>query len=679
MQTSQRDNNKTSNTITASPKFNSVNNGNHIVNNSSLNYDEEKQLSFSPVKEPIKVFDYLSVGHQANFLFNPSEISENTPNVFSDYINKYILVICIIIENDSNESSTKLKMTLDSLAESLMGLSELNVAYSQMLLCCFIKEIRDDKNLIALFPQYNQHCDRLLKTDSFICSKILLGLENSQQLDLILSYKPQSTEIDILKNYYVHYIKHIAFQSNSSGNDVSNPIIYSSIVKSGMLVKSLALYKLMLTLENTKGICSVPSIETIHDDIFSTIQQYQLIHSQIYEMHYYNFTSSIPVSSLFNVFRIDAPNLLSIQTFYAQINSDASIHYHDYKLGLYLTEMRYPVCFVPDVQCSYNQSVLNLQQMMNNYCNQLSPLFITFPNLCYLFISICEINCLSILKKLGLVFQLIGIFFDFAFVSFASMFIYTILFEAFNIKDGRATVFCLVIYFFLLILAGFNSFISSKNKPATYLTLGLYVIIEVYYLLVIVCSVPAMHFVKLNKTNDRYQFDTPALGVLISVNFVFGIIPLLLNIKKVIRNVKGMLLYVVLGSPCYTSMFLIQAIFQTSDLYGTVQNCKMKPDEQLIESRKGLIIGLWGLTNLFFSYLIFFMVDRTSRVNCVLGLSIIFTIYNVVKMCIVFFDTVINTNRIDKIVMNHIGRDIIKERIAKQLGLSEKIDKGKVD
>ena len=75
------------------------------------------------------------------------------------------------------------------------------------------------------------------------------------------------------------------------------------------------------------------------EGLFAMVEQYERLHFNVYDMNFLGASSVFPVSSLFNTIAIDEPTLKLLKDYYLHVvETNSSIDYHDYNLGLYLNE-----------------------------------------------------------------------------------------------------------------------------------------------------------------------------------------------------------------------------------------------------------------------------------------------------------------------------------------------------
>ena len=142
---------------------------------------------------------------------------------------------------------------------------------------------------------------------------------------------------------------------------------------------------------------------------------------------------------------------------------------------------------------------------------------------------------------------------------------------------------------------------------------------EVYYLFILICSIPAMDNINKGKniSPEVYKFNGAACAILIIFTFIIAIIPLILRVNMVTSNIVHMFIYLFLGAPSSTSLFLLAKIWKAPETSGGKYQ----------EEKKGITIIVFFLSNLFFGCLSFFNYNTKLRANCVMGLAIFYLIY----------------------------------------------------
>ena len=176
----------------------------------------------------------------------------------------------------------------------------------------------------------------------------------------------------------------------------------------------------------------------------------------------------------------------------------------------------------------------------------------------------------------------------------------------------------------------------------------LLILFTLYYIFILISSVFAMHHINKNKKHNEYKFNKPAIVFLMIFIVIPAFFPLILGITEIISNILGMIIYLVIGVPSTNSIILMGKLFNSPDSLGGNK----------IYDRKSILIFIFYLFNIFFGHLIFFMERRRKRANCVIALSIIFCIYNFVKICGIIMNILFSQNYDNKINDNNLIESI---------------------
>lgn len=370
-------------------------------------------------------------------------------------------------------------------------------------------------------------------------------------------------------------------------------------------------------------------------------------------MNFYGMSAVVPLSSLLSVIAINDNCLRVLKNYYSEAYENQTIDYHDYNVALFLYKNKINVKFYSDEVSRLNHenefSFLNYQEI---WVNRYSGYYGNFFALLNEFIN-CE--NFNILKKVILLFQIIGFLIEFIYPSLSSMVIYSILYEAFGTIDYRLATFFTMLYIFMLVASGMCSLVTNKPQEMKMANFFLYIFMEVYYLFVLICSVIAMDNLKKNKTNNEYKFNNAAISCIIIFTFIPYIIPMLLKSGFIIENLLNMLTYLGLGAPCSTSNFLMAQVFNAAGTSGGIET----------DERKGIVLIIFFLYNLFFGCLTFYNVTRRKRAECIMGFGIFYLLYNFFKSIGIVInllskDDAVDSNKNNSIsnsLKNELGRD----------------------
>ena len=535
---------------------------------------------------------------------------------FEDNKGKYKYCICLLMKDDSDGSSQFLEKTLKEIEDNLQSLDDLiNIKGEHIILFIFINKIynnhffnENDKD--NLEGKDNTNFPFLMKDRTIIKEESLLNnlkvytIANNNYLSDISSLKLYYKFLDKLKD--------------------KSKLMFSSIITAGVIPSKDSLISLMQSsfhTNNKHGIVVAP-IEYIPNNIFSKISQYEKIHFNIFNMNYYFESSTVPISSLLCTMCFDNNLLKFLNDYYENsIYENATIDFHDYNLSLNLIRASKGKYFI---KYNYSKSLLGNIEINNmtyldyqkQWINRNSGYYGNFFEILRVF---GDCNACKIEEKIFLFFQLIAIAIEFILPSLFSMVINSILYEAFGTYDYRVPLFFTTLYLCMMFASGVCSLITSDPRRMAISNYILYIFMEVYYAFVIICSVPAMHYVNIHEDYiSNYKFNRVAASLLIILSFIIYIIPLIMNISTLGNNIVCMFLYLLLGASCSTSNFNIAKIWNASDTSGGNKT----------EIKKSVCIIIYLCFNLFFGSLSFYNTSRKKRANCIMGFGIMFLIYS---------------------------------------------------
>ena len=589
------------------------------------NYNDETQVEEN--KENISnntlPFKYLEKDNAPEKIILDGE--EKT-NIFEAEKGKYDYIICILLKDDLNKSSEMLNITLRSIYANRDSLNDFGISTSTMLICVFINEIKG----YSLFNK--DDFAKIRKESNSLNTYLYLRTHKegySANSSIYLFTKPGYLySVEALKYYYTNIIYQLKEDKK---------ILFSSVITAGVEPTQTSLKKMILSsyLAGNKGANGVATglVLSSGDGIFSMIEQYERVHFNIYDMNFLGSSSSFPVSSLLSTFAIDDLMLAYLKSYYLTVEINQSIDFHDYNLGLDLYQSDKNVIFINDeIMGEFKYQELNYFEYQEIWVNRYSGYYGNFFQLLK-----CFGTNFNLLKSILLFFQFVGIMIEFIYPALSTMVIYAIFFEAFDTYDYRVASFFTMIYICMLTASGMCSLVSKNPQELKRANFFLYIFMEVYYLFVLICSIVAMDNINKNKNHDEYKFNKAAISCIIIFTFIPYIIPMILKIGLISSKILNMLTYIVLGASCSSSNFLIAQIWNASDTAGGNN----------LEERKSVTLILFFLYNLFFGFLTAFNYTREKRANSVMGLGIIFLIYNFVRIMAIVCKILSGKNGID--------------------------------
>ena len=601
----------------------SVNNSNGDTPNKNYNDETQVEENKENISNNTLPFKYLEKDNAPEKIILDGE--EKT-NIFEAEKGKYDYIICILLKDDLNKSSEMLNITLRSIYANRDSLNDFGISTSTMLICVFINEIKG----YSLFNK--DDFAKIRKESNSLNTYLYLRTHKegySANSSIYLFTKPGYLySVEALKYYYTNIIYQLKEDKK---------ILFSSVITAGVEPTQTSLKKMILSsyLAGNKGANGVATglVLSSGDGIFSMIEQYERVHFNIYDMNFLGSSSSFPVSSLLSTFAIDDLMLAYLKSYYLTVEINQSIDFHDYNLGLDLYQSDKNVTFINDeVMGEFKYQELNYFEYQEIWVNRYSGYYGNFFQLLK-----CFGTNFNLLKSILLFFQFVGIMIEFIYPALSTMVIYAIFFEAFDTYDYRVASFFTMIYICMLTASGMCSLVSKNPQELKRANFFLYIFMEVYYLFVLICSIVAMDNINKNKNHDEYEFNKAAISCIIIFTFIPYIIPMILKVGLISSKILNMLTYIVLGASCSSSNFLIAQIWNASDTAGGNN----------LEERKSITLILFFLYNLFFGFLTAFNYTREKRANSVMGLGIIFLIYNFVRIMAIVCKILSGKNGID--------------------------------
>ena len=598
--------------------------------NEETQIEQEKDYSHHDIYKRAFNFLDLNGNDSEKFIYKGNE--EEKTKIFNN--GEFDYIICVLVNDDSDNSSSQLETTINSIYDNFNSLEHLGIGSKHTLVCVFIKNTTS----FSLFNSEDIKSQR--NKDYFLYLKAKKS--GNQNSTIIIFTKPNGlTDIGALKCFYLGVVEQLK---------VEKKVLFTSVITAGVSPNNLKNLILSAYNNSKSNASSVGVIRSEGDGIFSMVEQYERTHFNIYNMNFYGMSAVVPLSSLLSTIAVNDNCLKILKDYYSEAGENQTIDYHDYNVALFLYKNKINVKFYSE-EVARIKLDLEFWQYQELWVNRYSGYYGNFFGLGKEFISCDNFN---MLKKLILFFQIIGFLIEFIYPSLSSMVIYSILYEAFGTIDYRIATFFTMLYIFMLVASGMCSLVTSKPQEMKMTNFFLYIFMEVYYLFVLICSVIAMDNLKKNKTKNEYKFNNSAISCIIIFTFIPYIIPMLLKSGLIIENLLNMLTYIGLGASCSTSNFLMAEVFNAAGTSGGIET----------DERKGIALIIFFLYNLFFGCLTFYNVTRRKRAECIMGFGIFFLLYNFFKIIgivinILNKDDAVGSKSNETInsIKNELGRD----------------------
>jgi len=583
-------------------------------NEGNNNNDKDNSSNPNNLKQSIKNrFEYFEQNSNDSMIFSLND------ETFENEKGQYKYCMCLLMNDDSSDSSNKLFLTLEGIQKNLQSLeNDLKITPNDIALFIFVKRTLND----ILFDdndknKIEEQRDNFLRKEKTMEEGTPI---KNVKIYLITNYDGLY-DMTALKCYY-SILEKISERRS----------IFSSIITVGVIPKEKSLASLIASSYNDKSIhgVAVAPVEYTTNSLYSKIALYEKIHFYIFNMSLYDQSCSVPISSLFSTMTINGKILNFLKEYYNNIPINATIDYHDYNLSLQLSQeekLKYAIKF------NYEKALgeikfddMSLMDYQKEWINRHSGYYGNFFEVMRSFINFKKLN---ILQKIFMFFQIVAIVIEYILPSLACMVIFAVFHECFNTYDYRVAMFFTLLYLSMMFCSGVCAMITKYPESMPMTNYFIYYFMICFYALVLICSIPAMHFVNVNKPPDfitNYKFNKVAASFLIILNFIFYAISFVPKMSVVTPNIVNMLIYLILGATCSTTSFNMSKIWNAPETSGG----------QFISEKKAINILIYLLFNVFFGCLSFYNVGRKKLVNCVMGFGILFLFYNFVRMLAIF-------------------------------------------
>jgi len=581
-------------------KVKKVNNEDNTTENNETQY----LYNFLMKKENSKSFQF---NYQKNQFNN---------KIICDEINKLKgkidLLITIDVADDNSQNGISLQKTLDCLFINFTKLNKYNITNEKIAIFIFFEYITVKENFNLFFQTEEKENNNNIYGNIFTYSQYDLYIFNTK---FSFDFINVIFDNNLNNNFYLLKIKNgIRFKTP---NIISSFIDCSSAKKDNKTVLIIPLIEIESLSEQT-------------ENLFTEFENYENFLYNIYDLNYFDLSITIPENEYVTFYNLDKHIIDKLNQFYS--TNYLNEYYNNHSLSIYLKLSEYNVIFASEIICYKNRNLITFSQMKNHYINKRSNDFLALYDLFYNF------SDFTLTKKLIIIHRIIGLFFSFLYPSFSTMFIFCIFQEAFNSYKTNFSFFFSSLNIVFIILFISIGLIDQKEEikidtneyqsKIDEMNSIYFFIFDCYYILIFICSIPAIYYINHNKPPSNYKFNKGLCLSLIIINFLLSIIPILFYLKTFMSKIKKSFKYLILACPGYNGFFNILGIIQC-----------LKTD-----SKKTKNILLLCISNCFILIFGYCLNTRKRRIHFVEVLSIIFTIYNGIKIICIIINTIINEN-----------------------------------
>ena len=562
----------------------------------------EFSYNFLTPKEDSKTFEF---NYQINYFNNLISCEE-----FEKIKERKIkLLITIDLNDDCSANGILLNKTLDFLLSNISKLKKFKLTKQNILFFIFFEEI----NILENYQYFFKHEE---KKDKTIYGNLM------QYFNYDVYIFNTKFGFDIINSIYDKEYNIFVLKLKNGIRFKNSETIYSLIESANIK-------------EGKKRALIIPTIEieSLNDqpqNLYTEFENYENFIYNLYDLNYFDMSISIPQNNYVTFYNIDKKNIDIFNQFYASIYFTEYVNNHS--LPIYIKLSGYKVIFASGIICYKNRNQITFSQMKINYINKKSNDFLVLNDLTQNF------SDFPFLKKLITIHRFIGLTFSFLYPSFSTLFIFCIFAEAFKSNDLRVAFFFSCVNIFFIILIIFTGYIPKNieeendiyefQNSIDEMNSIYFFIYDVYYLFILLCSFFSLYNIDHNKPFSSYKFNVTMCLCLIFINFFVSIIPLLLYVKSYFKKIIKSLKYLFLACPGYNGLLNILA------MVNSFKN----------NSSKAICILVMYILNgiiLIFGYC---LNKRKRRIHFVETLSIIFTIYNSIKVICIIINNCCNND-----------------------------------
>ena len=601
-----------------------------------------------------------------SFIYKPQKNNEYTSHAFNnfhflDIANKYKMIINIIIDDDSYQSSFNLSTIYQSIILSLDSLNEINISNKDFLICIFFQHFSKEETFKQLFKDLDflETKNKSKKLNTFCCSygEVLSKIETT--LNTLIFYKESSSYIEIYKFFFCNVLNDLMTMINADAKEIGKTFLVVNWPNGKIIDETISKYSKsrilsnIFRISNNRNMILIPDIiYQPHDkkDYFGYINKYNYESDKVYINLIWDMMCAYPIDHRYFYINMNYDLYLIFREYYQNdiINVYANEYYHDYNLSIYLQKKTKNVVIqkFQQVKIAYTSLPLNLLDIFYDFTLKRGSEMANSLKLITYFIHFRNLTCVKVLQKFVLLFKLICFLAEFFWLGLSLLISYAIFNELFGSDGNNLDYFFILGYAIIVILLIFISSIYIKNNPkikkniskryikrneeSYSIILILYIIHYVFNVFFFVCCIIAVIKVANGENEniddkDYYIFKKKYTIYLLIFNILFAIFPNFIRASNL--TTKGFFYYLILQFPNSTCFFHIPYLFLC------VRN--INPETKSLES---LYTSLFFLLNGIFTVIcIVFDTKRQRRMDFFYVIATVLLVINGIKIIILLF------------------------------------------
>ena len=571
-------------------------------------YEEPGNFSYLIISDKVKSFKFKSKNNnKSNDDF--SELSNIENFSFLDINSCFRLIINIIIDDDSLESSKNLLKIFSNILISLRDLDNINIKTNDILICLYFQHFSSYNTFQQIFPNLDFYYCTF--TNEYFCSYGNVISGNDTPLTVLNFYKPKLTIINIYKFFYCEILNELLTKVNLDQREIAKTLLVVNWTNGKKYKTSSNKHHNALILSNIIRISNKGNMIVIPDiyyypynnkDFFGYLHKYNLEDVKNTSNHEWSMLSFHPIDHRFNFINMNYDFYLILKEYYQyNINDYAHIFYHDYKMSLFLNDntKELKVYMIKDIKIEYKEIPYNFVDVFYDYVHRKSSEFANVFNLIKSLFSFKEMTFLKFAKKFFILFKMCSLIWDFFWLSLTIIIIYAVLNDAISQTsieyDYFITFFFGLLTFILLSVSLFN----VKNRPiiknniiirneirknySKFVFILIYIFHYIYFMFFITSAIIALINIKSNKSHDTsetnknhgpYTLSNGKFLSLLITNILLYIIPIFFRPSNFLT--KGFIYYLLVQFPTILNFFyfpyIISPIKHISSKYLSQEN-----------------------------------------------------------------------------------------------------------
>jgi len=636
-----------------SPMNKTINNINFLKNS---DYNKKGDFSFINISEKV-----------VPFLYRPQNVKDYSRQAVNNFkflgvIKSYRMIINILLDDDSLQSSGNLLKIFESINKFLKGLNEINITNEDFLVCLFFQHFSNEQTFAELFPGLNYYnCNNWnLKINNSYCSYGYFLSVNDIPINTLLFYKESSTFIEIYKFFYCYVLNDIINLTNADSKEIDKTFLLVNWPNGSFFERPSNNLDMSKILNDIFRICNNSSMILIPDinyysnnkgDYFGYINKYCLDSDKIDVNLFWDMLCTYPVDHRFFFANMNFKLYLTLKEYYQNDKIDiySNEHYHDYHLCIYLKDNLKNIMVHKLEHIKIGYSDLNTNFFIDyfyDYILRKGSEYAIFFRLITYFFSWKNMTFIKFLQKLFILVKLLSFIIKFFWLGLSFLVSYSVFNDTFGSEDNKMDYFGSLGYVVIMIILLFISLVYIKNNPrikenkiyrnlkrdnnSAVIILILYLIHYIYFFFFFICSMVAIINIKQGKyedvrNNNYYIFNSNLFIFLFVINFVLYILPSFFRPSNIFS--KGFALYLFIQLPNNTCFFHLPYLFTC------IRNINSKK-----KSKESLYISLYAILNGLLTVIcLVFDTKRQRRMDFLFILFIIFTVINGAKLIILFF------------------------------------------